>query len=113
MYIIRINYDPGPELLMQILARGARVALERALGLLLLRSLVLPVAIEEIVHQRGDFGDFFLLELAREDRGDVFDHAAALRLVDRLRRRADEEQLRFLLAVLVMHGEVDLDRFVA
>src|SRR3954470_15836727 len=98
---------------MQVLARGARVVLERALGFLLLRSLVFPVAIEEIVDERGHLGDFFLLELAREDRGDIFHHAAALRLVDRLRRRADEEELRLLLTVLVMHGDVDFDRLVA
>src|SRR5260221_1863570 len=99
--------------LMQVLARGARVTLERALGLLLLRSLVFPLAIEEIVDERRHLGDFFLLELAREDRGDVFHHAAALRLVDRLRRRADEEQLRLLLAVLVIDGDIHFDRLVA
>src|SRR5690349_5620035 len=97
---------------MQVLARRPRVALERALGLFL-RALVLPFAIEQVVHQRGDLGDLFLLELAREDRRDVLDHAAALRLVDRLRRRADEQELRLLLAVLVIDGDVDLDCLVA
>src|SRR5262249_21305798 len=58
-------------------------------------------------------GDLVLLELARQDRRDVLDHAAALRLVDRLWRRTDEQKLRLLLAVLVIDGEVDLDRFVA
>jgi hypothetical protein len=33
--------------------------------------------------------------------------------VDRLRGGADEEQLRFLVAVLLVHGELDLDRLVA
>src|SRR5678815_1577900 len=99
--------------LVQVLARRARVGLEGALGLLLLRAALLPVAVEQLVHQRGGLGHLVLLELARQDRGHVLDHAAALRLVDRLRRRADEEEPRFLLAVLVVHGDVDLDRLVA
>src|SRR6185295_6489871 len=98
---------------MQILPRGSRVGLERALGLFLLRSLFLPVAVEELVHHRGDLRHRGLVELASQDRGDVFDHAAALRLVDRLRGRPDEEQLRLLLAVLEIGGDVDLDRLVA
>src|SRR5258707_2195749 len=108
-----IKWGLTPFNLMQVLARGARVALERALGLLLLRSLVFPLAIEEIVDERRHLGDFFLLELAREDRGDVFPHAPALRLADRLRRRADEEQLGLLLAVLVVDGDIHFDCFVA
>ena len=39
---------------VQVLARGPRVGLEGALGLLLLRGLLLPVAVEHLVHQRGD-----------------------------------------------------------
>src|SRR6202008_4404658 len=39
--------------------------------------------------------------------------AAALRLVDRGRGRADEQQLRLLLAVLVVEREVDFHRLVA
>src|SRR5512138_1756430 len=98
---------------MQILPRRARIGLERALGLLLLRSLFLPVAVEQLVHERGDLRDRGLVELAPENRGDVLDHAAALRLVDRLRSRSDEKQLRLLLAVLEVGGDVDLDRLVA
>src|SRR6185295_8336598 len=98
---------------MQILPRGSRVGFERALGLLLLRGLFLPVAVEQLVHERGDLPDCGLVELAPEDRGDVLDHAAALRLVDRLRGRPDEEKLGLLLAVLEIGGDVDLDRLVA
>src|ERR1043165_6703382 len=98
---------------VQILPGRLGVALERALGLLRLRLLLLPLAVEEVVHQRGHFGDAFLAELPAEDHRDVLKHAAALRLVDRLRGRADEQQPRLLLAVLVVHGQVDLDRLVA
>src|SRR5688572_26452697 len=100
-------FGPATEKSVQVLPRGARVRLEGTLGLLLLRGALLPVAVEHLVHQRGDLGDLALLELAAEDGGDVLDHAAALRLVDRLRRRPDEHEARFLLAVLEVHGDVD------
>src|SRR2546423_4097825 len=108
----RLRGDDSNYLLVEVLARRARVALERALGFFL-RALVLPLAIEEVVHERGHLGGLYFHELAREDRGAVVDHAAALRLVDRLRRGADEEELRLLLAVLVIDGDVDLDSLVA
>src|SRR5574341_250468 len=98
---------------MQILARGPGVGLESALGFFRLRGFLFPVAVEELVHERGDLRELFLAELPRENRRHVLDHAAALRLVDRVRRRADEEELRLLLAVLVVEREIDLDRFVA
>ena len=98
---------------MKILSGGPGVGFEGALGLLFLRSLLLPVAVEELVHQRSDLRDLVLLELAAEDRHQVLYHAAALRLVDRVRGRPDEKQLRLLVAVLVVNGKVDLDRLVA
>src|SRR3977135_897168 len=89
----------GPaKTLVQVFSARASVALEGALGLLLLLGLFLPVAVEQIVHQRGDLADLVFLELPREHRRHVLDHAAALRLVDRLRGRPDQPRRRFSLA---------------
>jgi len=96
-----------------VLPRGLGGRLERALGLRFLRAAVLPVLAEEALDQRGDLRHAFLVELAREEHRDILDHAAALRLVDRPRRRPDEQQARLLLAVRVVQGQLDLDRLVA
>src|SRR4051812_35503433 len=98
---------------MQVFSRRTRVRLEGALGLGGVRCLLLPVPVEERIHERAYFADLVLLELPAEDRRDILDHAAALRFVDRLRGRADEKQLRFLVAVLVVDRQVDLDCLVA
>ena len=96
-----------------MLARRPRIRLEGALRLLRLRGLLLPVAVEQVVHHRDRLGDALLVELAREQSGNVLDHAPPLRLVNRLRGRSYEQQPGLLLAVVVVERHVDLDRLVA
>ena len=83
-----------------MLAGGPRRGLEGALRFPFFARALLPVLLEQPVHQGGDFGDTLLAELAREQRGDVLDHAAALRFVDRLRVRPSRTSVPASLELL-------------
>src|SRR5262249_2686380 len=98
---------------VQVLARRARRGLESALGLFRLFGALFPVLVEEAVYPHRGLGHLRRREPAGQERRPVLDQAAPLRLVDRVRRRSHEKQARFLLAVVVIERELDLDRLVA
>src|SRR5512134_3997130 len=63
---------------------------------------------KELVQERDDLPDLRVAELARERVRHVLDHRLALRLVDRLRRRADEHDAELVLPVVVVVAHLDL-----
>src|SRR5215471_21828780 len=45
---------------------------------------------EELIDERVNLADLGVAEMARQQRGEIVDHAPALHLADRVRRRSDE-----------------------
>src|SRR5215831_20993803 len=67
---------------------------------------------EELIDERVNLADLGVAEMARQQRGEIVDHAPALHLADRVRRRSDEHPAVLVLAVLLVVAHLDGRRFL-